>query len=102
MHIYKTPGFVRSLLPGLTWRIPNDRKEVYLTFDDGPVPGVTEWVLDTLNQYDAKASFFVVGENVQKYPDLFRRIIESGHSIGNHTQNHLNAWQNSQQDYEQH
>jgi len=99
MHIYKTPGFVISLLPGLIWKIASNRKEVYLTFDDGPVPGITEWVLDTLDQFGAKASFFVVGDNVQKYPDLFTRMVECGHSIGNHTQNHLNAWQNNQKEF---
>ena len=94
MHIYKTPGLVISLLPGLTWKIASNQKIVYLTFDDGPIPGVTDWVLDILNQYRAKATFFVVGENVKKYPTLFSRIVEKGHTVGNHTQNHLNAWRN--------
>ena len=99
MHIYKTPGFVKSLLPGLVWNVKNTKKEIFLTFDDGPVPGVTDWVLDLLQQYKAKASFFVVGENVQKYPELFSRINEAGHAVGNHTQNHLNAWQSPKQVY---
>ena len=97
MHIYKTPGFVRSLLPGLTWKITSSQKVVYLTFDDGPVPGITDWVLDVLNQYRAKATFFVIGDNVEKYPNLFTGIVEKGHAVGNHTQNHLSAWQNSKE-----
>jgi len=73
--------------------------EVYLTFDDGPVPDVTPFVLDTLARYGAKATFFCVGENVLKYPALYQRILDEGHTVGNHTHNHLNGWHTSTKKY---
>ena len=69
--------------------MPADRKCVYLTFDDGPIPDITPWVLNTLDRFDIKATFFCVGDNVRKHPDIYRKIIEAGHSVGNHTFNHL-------------
>lgn len=69
-------------------------KILYLTFDDGPVPGATEFVLHTLDRFGAKATFFCIGDNVKKHPDLFKKIIDEGHAIGNHTFNHLNGWKN--------
>lgn len=74
-------------------------KKIYLTFDDGPVPTVTPWVLDVLKQYNIKATFFCVGENVVKNPDIFQRILQEGHSIGNHTYNHLNGWNTHSKKY---
>lgn len=92
MNIAKTPRLVKSLFSKLTWQIFNETNTIYLTFDDGPVPGVTEWVLDILKEYSIKASFFCVGENVSKHPEIFERIKREGHSVGNHTFNHLNGW----------
>lgn len=88
----KTPLFVDKLFPRLLWRMPTDGKTIYLTFDDGPHPEITPWVLDQLDIYGAKASFFCVGENVARYPELYAEIIRRGHRVGNHTQHHLNGW----------
>jgi peptidoglycan/xylan/chitin deacetylase (PgdA/CDA1 family) len=92
MYLIKTPKFIPSLFPNFTWRVPSKNKVLYLTFDDGPIPEVTPWVLDVLQQYNAKATFFCVGENVDKHPDIFQRIKQAGHSVGSHTYNHLNGW----------
>jgi len=93
MYLVKTPQFIQNLFPNYTWRISEESsKELYLTFDDGPIPEVTPWVLDQLEQYDAKATFFCVGDNIRKYPDVFRQVREEGHAVGNHTFNHLNGW----------
>ena len=78
-------------MPDLIWEI-DDADGVFLTFDDGPTPGITEWILSTLDKYDAKASFFVLGKNVEMYPDLYRRILDAGHRIGNHTYSHQKGW----------
>jgi len=99
MNIAKTPKLVKSLFSQLTWQIINDTNTIYLTFDDGPVPKVTEWVLDTLEQYNIKATFFCVGENVSRYPELFQKIKDAGHGYGNHTYNHLNGWKCDLQEY---
>ncbi len=92
MYLIHTPAFVQNLFPRFLWREETDEKKIYLTFDDGPVPEVTPWVLDQLKQHNAHATFFCVGENVMKYPDLFRQIKEQGHGVGNHTHNHLSGW----------
>lgn len=89
MFIEQPPWFYRALFPGATWRIPSDERCVYLTFDDGPIPEVTPWVLNTLDQYGVKATFFMVGDNVRKYPDVFRQVVERGHAVGNHTFHHI-------------
>ncbi|HOX81998.1 MAG TPA: polysaccharide deacetylase family protein [Chryseolinea sp.] len=89
---HRTPFFLPKLFPSLTWRIQNERKELYLTFDDGPVPGPTEFVLDTLASRNIKATFFCIGDNIRKHPEVFKKIIEQGHAVGNHTFNHLNGW----------
>lgn len=91
--VYRTPFFLPLLYPKLTWRIPTEKNSIYLTFDDGPVPGPTDFVLDTLKRYSLKGTFFCIGDNVEKYPHVFNRIIEEGHVVGNHTFNHLNGWQ---------
>jgi len=78
-------------MPDLIWEI-DDPESVFLTFDDGPTPGITEWILATLDKYDAKATFFVLGKNVELYPDLFRRIEDAGHKVGNHTYSHQKGW----------
>lgn len=99
MYLSKTPFFIQRLFPQFTWRIPTEEQNLYLTFDDGPIPEVTPWILDTLDSYNAKASFFCVGENVKKHPQIFNRIIQEGHQAGNHTYKHLNGWRTSQSAY---
>ncbi len=92
MYLVKTPDFIQSLFPNFTWKIPTKEKIIYLTFDDGPIPEVTPWVLETLEKFNAKATFFCVGENVKKNPGILKQIVAAGHSVGNHTYNHLNGW----------
>ncbi|MFD2892525.1 polysaccharide deacetylase family protein [Flavobacterium chuncheonense] len=92
MKFVKTSKWLKLLFPNYIWSISNTSKKVYLTFDDGPIPHVTEWVLDILKQENIKATFFCIGENIKKNPDIFKRILSEGHSIGNHTYNHLNGW----------
>ena len=89
MFIEQAPWFYRVLFPGVTWRIPAKKKCVYLTFDDGPIPEVTPWVLDILDKYGVKATFFCVGDNVRKHPEVFKMVQERGHHVGNHTFNHI-------------
>lgn len=95
----KTPEVAKRLFPKYIWDIKTSEKVLYLTFDDGPTPSVTEFVLDTLNQYKAKATFFCIGNNVEKYPEIYKRILGEGHAVGNHTQQHLNAWQHDTKVY---
>ena len=89
MFIEQPPLLYRMLFPETVWRMPMKHKAVYLTFDDGPIPEVTPWVLDTLDRYGIKATFFMVGDNVRKHPDTFRMVVARGHSVGNHTMHHL-------------
>ena len=98
-YLVKTPKFVRRLFPKRVWAFPNSKNSVYLTFDDGPIPLVTPWVIEVLKQYKAKATFFCVGDNVIKHANVFQQIIEEGHSIGNHTYHHLNGWSTKTKDY---
>lgn len=91
-YFVKTPKIIRLFLRKYLWKINTNKKEIYLTFDDGPTPEVTGFVLDILKTYKAKATFFCVGKNIKKHPDLFNRILDEGHHIGNHTFNHLSAW----------
>lgn len=97
----KSSVILKSLFPGLTWEIKTSQKELFITFDDGPHPSITPWVLDTLDHYNAKSSFFCVGENVCRYPEIYNEIIKRGHSVGNHTHNHLNGWKVSNSEYYQ-
>jgi peptidoglycan-N-acetylglucosamine deacetylase len=96
---FRTPFILPYLYPSLLWRMPSDQKTLYLTFDDGPVPGPTEFVLDTLQSSGVKGTFFCIGDNIKKHPHVFRRIADGGHSIGNHTFNHLNGWKTETQKY---
>ncbi|MBX2965972.1 MAG: polysaccharide deacetylase family protein [Cyclobacteriaceae bacterium] len=97
--VYRTPFFLPLLYPNLTWRIPTKEKSICLTFDDGPVPGPTDFVLDILSRYNLKATFFCIGDNVRKHPDIFRRIVNEGHIVGNHTYNHSNGWNTTLEEY---
>ncbi|MEY3367372.1 MAG: hypothetical protein RI973_527 [Bacteroidota bacterium] len=92
MYLLKTPPLVQKLLPGLTWRMDGEEKDLYLTFDDGPIPDATPWVLEQLRAYDAKATFFCVGENAASHPEVLGQLLREGHAIGNHTYHHLNGW----------
>ena len=100
MYIVTAPWFLRILFPSfVTWKIPNERNEIYLTFDDGPHPAATPFVLDLLKKYNSKATFFCIGKNVKEHPDLYSRIIDEGHKVGNHTYDHLNGKKSSDKDY---
>ena len=92
MFLHKTNFLMRALYPNFVWRKPSDEKKIYLTFDDGPIPEVTEFVLEILEKYQAKATFFCIGDNISKHPKIFQKILNSGHSVGNHTFNHLRGW----------
>ena len=83
---------MRALYPDFIWRIPTERKEIFLTFDDGPIPEITEFVLEELDKYKAKATFFCIGGNIEKYPTIFQKVVNQQHTIGNHTFNHLRGW----------
>jgi peptidoglycan-N-acetylglucosamine deacetylase len=92
MYLVKTPQFIQNLFPNFTWRIPTEDKVMYLTFDDGPIPEVTPWVMEQLEKFRAKATFFCVGDNIRKHPNVFEQVLAAGHAVGNHTFNHLNGW----------
>ena len=93
LWLRNNPWFVPLLFPQHWWHFSRKEKTIYLTFDDGPIPEVTEWVLETLASYQAKATFFCIGNNIEKHPAIFQRIVEEGHRVGNHTFNHLKGWQ---------
>lgn len=93
--IHRTPFFLPWMYPTLVWRQSTQNNELFLTFDDGPVPGPTDFVLNTLDQFKIKATFFCIGENIGKHPEIFKRILAAGHTVGNHTFNHLNGWKTS-------
>lgn len=95
----KTNRFVKWIFRKYIWDIKNSENKIYLTFDDGPIPEVTEWVLETLKQQEVKATFFCIGDNIKKHPAIFQKVIESGHSIGNHTFNHLKGWNSRKEEY---
>ncbi len=99
MYFIKTPQILKSLYPTQVWSLPKKQKSIYLTFDDGPTPGITDWTLDILQSNAAKGTFFLVGDNVVKHPHLVQRMVSEGHHVGNHTQNHLNGWNTETKDY---
>ncbi|MEM6805167.1 MAG: polysaccharide deacetylase family protein [Bacteroidota bacterium] len=89
MYLSAIPKLLRQYYSRYVWKIDTDEKKLYLTFDDGPTPDITEWVLSQLEKYEAKASFFLIGDKVRKYPEIVHQLIDAGHSLGNHTQNHI-------------
>ena len=95
----KTNKIIKQLFSNYIWSIPTNEPIVYLTFDDGPTPEITEWVLFQLKEYNAKATFFCIGNNIKKYPEIFKKVIEEGHAIGNHTFNHVKGWKTSNKTY---
>jgi peptidoglycan/xylan/chitin deacetylase (PgdA/CDA1 family) len=99
MFKHTIPSILPLILHSLTWKVKTKDNDVFLTFDDGPHPEITPWVLQELKKYDAKATFFCIGHNIEKYPNTYQQILALGHSVGNHTYNHLNGWRHSQKDY---
>jgi peptidoglycan/xylan/chitin deacetylase (PgdA/CDA1 family) len=99
MSLVQPALLIRKLLPGSIWRMPGSGKTVYLTFDDGPTPGVTEQVLSMLAEVEAKATFFCIGNCVEKHPELFDELLTDGHAVGNHTYSHHNGWKVSLNNY---
>jgi len=98
-YFTKIPKWIKAFYPNLVWSLPNSNKEIYLTFDDGPTPEITDWVLNLLQQYNANATFFCIGKNIEKNPSIFSKIIKEGHSIGNHTYNHEKGWNTNNKEY---
>ncbi|MFA6811935.1 MAG: polysaccharide deacetylase family protein [Bacteroidaceae bacterium] len=99
MFIEQPPCFFRALYPQATFRMDPNEKAIYLTFDDGPIPEVTPWVIDLLKKNNIKATFFMVGDNVHKYPETFKMVVDAGHRLGNHTYNHIKGFEYSNSDY---
>lgn len=99
MFIEQPPWFFRILYPKAIFRMNPNEKTVYLTFDDGPIPEVTPWVLEQLEKYQVKATFFMVGDNIRKHPDVFEKVVAAGHRIGNHTFNHIRGFEYTAESY---
>ena len=95
----KTNKWIKKIFNKLVWDIPNSDNKIYLTFDDGPIREVTEWVLDLLKSEEIKATFFCIGDNIKKHPEVYKRILSEGHQTGNHTFNHLNGWKTETNHY---
>jgi peptidoglycan/xylan/chitin deacetylase (PgdA/CDA1 family) len=99
MYLVKTPWLLKQFYSNMIWNKSRKRHSIYVTFDDGPIPFVTPYVLNILKQYNAKATFFCIGDNVRKHPDVFEQVKNAGHSIGNHTFNHLKGWKTDNKTY---
>ncbi len=95
----KTHWIIKKIFSKYMWSKDQNEKVVYLTFDDGPTPQITDWVLQQLQQYNAKATFFCIGKNIEEQPEIFQRLLELGNAIGNHTHNHINGWRSSKNTY---
>jgi len=98
-YFVKTPWLLKKCYPSCIWNMSLKEKKIYLTFDDGPHPVATPFVLDELKKYKAKATFFCIGKNVVEHPDIYKQILFEGHRVGNHTHNHLNGWKAKDKDY---
>jgi peptidoglycan/xylan/chitin deacetylase (PgdA/CDA1 family) len=98
-YFVSTPFLIKKIFPNLIWSFSGDNNTIYLTFDDGPHPQITPFVLEELKKYKAKATFFCIGKNVALYPDVYARIIEEGHAVGNHTYTHMNGYKSADEDY---
>jgi peptidoglycan/xylan/chitin deacetylase (PgdA/CDA1 family) len=99
MFKHTIPFFLPLIIPSLTWKVQTNDKVVFLTFDDGPHPDITPWVLGELSRFNARATFFCVGRNVVQYPETYRQVLAGGHAVGNHTFDHLSGWSHSQNAY---
>jgi peptidoglycan/xylan/chitin deacetylase (PgdA/CDA1 family) len=99
IRFHKTPAFIKKLMPGYTWHKPSDGKQLYLTFDDGPIPVVTPFVLEQLAQFQAKGTFFCVGDNIRRHPEVAQEVLQQGHVLANHTFHHLKGWQTPLEQY---
>jgi peptidoglycan-N-acetylglucosamine deacetylase len=95
----RPPLLIKALFRSLVWNIKTKDLVLFLTFDDGPIPEVTPDVLEILKRYNAKATFFCIGENIKKHPEIFQQVIQDGHAVGNHTYNHLNGWKTKKEEY---
>ena len=95
----RIPNWIKWVYPTFLWQMPDDEKSLFLTFDDGPHPTITPAVLRILSSYNAKATFFCIGDRVKRYPEIFQQILDQGHTIGNHTQHHINGWKTATADY---
>ncbi len=99
LYLTKTPRIIQQIFKNYTWSFSTSKKIIYLTFDDGPTKEITEWTLKTLNEFNAKATFFCIGKNIENHPKILQKILADEHSIGNHTHNHLNGWKSSNATY---
>lgn len=101
MNFYwiKTNWIIKKIFSNYVWDLPNTENKIYLTFDDGPTPEISEWILQELLKYNAKATFFCIGNNIEKFPEIFTKVIDEGHTVGNHTFNHLKGWNTTTEKY---
>ena len=99
LYITKTPKSIQRIFSKYLWRFSSDKKEIYLTFDDGPTPEITHFVLEQLKKFEAKATFFLIGKNVTNHPELYQQILNENHTVGNHTNNHLNGFKTKTKEY---
>ncbi len=96
---HKTPAWIQKIYPSLTWHRRPSENEIYLTFDDGPIPGLTPEILKILDSFNAKATFFCVGDNVRKHPEIYNQVLSGGHAVGNHTMHHIDGWKHPDEVY---
>jgi peptidoglycan/xylan/chitin deacetylase (PgdA/CDA1 family) len=99
MHFFTVPSTIQWLIPSCTWRKEGQEKVIYLTFDDGPHPEITAWVMDELKKHQIKATFFCVGDNLKKHTETAKQLLTQGHQIGNHTMHHIKGWKHKNIDY---